>query len=774
MPWYLAAREGVDPALDRVRAVRDVKRFAAEGWTVDFPRPAMASVVTTAADALRVDAAFTSPDELVGLIWESVDRWDHPLTARATSRNYRGCVLSFRWRSSGVTPLDERNGPVLTIEGRDAAGAARTWYVRLWNYASGAPEDARVTLDFDALAGGFLHPDEAEPLLAGDIDRMFVSLTPPRHADFATRPHEGWVELSGLACDGAGSVLKRGDALVPASARGIATGYDDLYHLTPARVWGMIEALGYDGPTVHYVGMSHFPALARAGAAWLGGGEGEVLSGPARAWHVAFAQEAAARGREVIFSLSFELFAAMCPAEWMQRAADGAPALTVWEPPSALLSPANPDTVAWLGRVMASLARIARDAGLSVKLQVGEPWWWVQPQTGALCAYDAATRAVLAEALVPIEDLSAPMSAAQIAMLDQLGVLLSEATRAVLDAAKAAVAPAAVETHLLAYLPSVVDARRPELVRANLPVGWASPAFDVLQLEDYDDAALGRFGASAANIAAAEARLGYPPARQHYFAGFVLRGEDADQWAAIEEAAARAEARGVAATIVWALPQVARDGFTAWAPPDPDPTLEDDVLPFADVDFPLALGREASVTTRFSTAIVTGRSGAEQRGVEWDAPRLSFDVGAGVRDEADVAALVAFYRARRGPAQAFRFRDPLDAESAAAGEVLGAGDGVRTDFALVKHYPGDVARRITRPVGSSVRVWLEEVEQTSGWVLEERGTVAFAVAPSAGVEVRAAFAFDVPVRFAEDRLEVSRATFLAGAIPAVRLVEVRE
>ena len=774
MPWYLAPRAGADVALDRARASRSVKRFGVRDWTVDFPRPATASVVGTAADALRVDAAFTSPEQLVGLIWESVDRWDHPLTARATSRDYRGCVLRFRWRSGGLTPLDAVNGPVLTIEGRDASGAARTWYVRLWNYASGTPEDAAVTLDFDTLAGGFAHPAEADPLFAGDIDRMFISLTPPPGAEFTAHPHLGWAELMGLACDGPGSVIAAGDALVPESARGLATGYDDLYQLTPGRVWDMIEALGYAGPTVHYVGMSHFPALTRVGDAWLGGGAGEVLTPPARAWHDAFAREAAARGREVIFSLSFELFAAMCPPAWMQRAADGAPALTGWEPPSALLSPANAEAVAWLGRVMAAFAQIARDAGLAVKLQVGEPWWWVQPQTGALCAYDAATRAALGEALVPIPDLAASLSTAQTAMLDRLGELLSDATATVLAAAKAAVAPAPVETHLLAYLPSIVDARRPELIRANLPTGWASPAFDVLQLEDYDDAALGRFGASAANLAAAEARLGYPRTRQHYFAGFVLRPKDTEQWAAIEEAAARAEARGVAATIVWALPQVARDGFTAWPAPTPDPMLEDDVLPFADVDFPLALGREASVTTEFSTAIVSGRSGAEQRGVEWDSPRLSFDVGAGVRDEADVAALVAFYRARRGPAQAFRFRDPLDWESAAAGEVLGIGDGSRTDFALVKHYPGDATRRITRPVAASLRVWLGGTERRNGWTLAPGGVVAFAVAPAAGMEVRATFAFDVPVRFAEDRLEVSRATFLAGAIPAVPLIEVRE
>src|SRR3546814_5941538 len=55
--------------------------------------------------------------------------------------------LRFRWRSSGVKALDAVHGPTLTIEGRDESGAARSWYVRLWNYAQGSGEDAVISLD---------------------------------------------------------------------------------------------------------------------------------------------------------------------------------------------------------------------------------------------------------------------------------------------------------------------------------------------------------------------------------------------------------------------------------------------------------------------------------------------------------------------------------------------------------------------------------------------------------------------------------------------------
>jgi hypothetical protein len=86
-------------------------------WTVNFSRPAMAfGRYHTAPDALRVDAVFQKADDLIGLIWESQDKWDHPLLAYETKTDYSRLTLSFRWRSAGVLPLDAVNGPTLTIE----------------------------------------------------------------------------------------------------------------------------------------------------------------------------------------------------------------------------------------------------------------------------------------------------------------------------------------------------------------------------------------------------------------------------------------------------------------------------------------------------------------------------------------------------------------------------------------------------------------------------------------------------------------------------------
>ncbi len=784
MGWCFA--DPLQPEHAEHRTTAWIKRFDPRFWTVNFPRPMMASVVSSAADALRIDLAFTNKDNLCGLIWEAEDRWDHPLLAYETARDFRGVTLSFRWQSSGVKPLDAVWGPVLTIEGRDASGAARSWYVRLWNYAAGTPSDAVVTLDFAALEGGFLLPAEADPLWAGDIDRMFISLVPPDYdggsGEYAAMA-AGWAELSAIRCDGPGSVLRIGDAMLPDHGWSMATAYDDGYNQTPARLLRQVEALGYGGgngaPVLHYVGMSHYPALVRSGSDWLAKADGS-LAGPAAAWHAGYAAEAKLRGLTLIWSLSYELFAAYCPATWMQRASDGSPALTGWVPPSTLLSPAKAAAMTWLQAVAVNFVAIAQAAALPVHFQVGEPWWWVTAD-GRIHAYDAAATAALGAASVAIPDLRAALNPAQMAMLDALGVMLASSTAALMAAVKAA-APTAT-SYLLAFLPTVLDAAMPEARRANMPLGWARPAFDMLQLEDYDWAALGQAGASAAGAAAATARLGYPAAEQQYLAGFVLDVGDRDQWANIDRAGEAAAARGVARIFIWALPQVARDGFLRFAPAHLTTNQQEDgVDAFADVEFPIAIGRAASVTAEYATAIITGQSGSEQRSADWAEARLSYDVGPGLRSEADVRTLIGFFRARRGPAQAFRFRDPMDASSAAddgapggGDQLLGTGDGVRTDFALLKNYgdSGDaVARRITQPVAGSVLVTVNGVA-ASGWTLAPGGVVSFAVPPIAGAAVRAGFRFDVRVRFADDRLEVARGTFLAGELVSVPLVEVR-
>lgn len=747
-----------------------IKRFEPSHWTVDFPRGSMACVVSHPGESrLTATATFGRKGDLVGLIFTTADPSAHVAHRRHDVGDYSRCTLRFRWRSTGLVPLEAVNGPTLTIEGKDGSGADRTWYVRLWNYAVGSGTDAFIELPFDELKAGFAIDENSELVDVRNIRRMFISLVPPGFVDgssdrFSART-EAEVEISEIDCLGSGSIIPINDGFVPEHRYRICTAYDDSYHMTPERVIDSIERLGYRAVIDHYVGMSHYPALGADGMV----DPSAILSLPARRWHESYAALAKERGYDIIWSLSFELLEELCPAAWKQRAWDGTPARTGWVPPSTLLSPAVDTAVSYLRSVATTFIGIAVEAGLPAKLQMGEPWWWVKADN-AICLYDEASSTHWPAGHVAIKDVRF-VTAEQSAVLDAAGALLSQATASIVAAAR--IGAPDLETHLLAYLPSILRPDAPALARANLPTGWQSPAFDILQLEDYEWVTQGLTESRYRALTTARQNLGYDLAKCHYLAGFVSAPELAGDWNRIMAAANKADEEGFSEIFIWALPQVLRDGLTIFEG-------EAAKRHFEDVTFPLQMGAHAVVEPCFSTTIATSPGGSEHRNVNWQQSRLRFDVGPGLRSLKDLQELLIFFRSMRGNAIAFRFRDTLDCSSSgmtgtpsATDVVLGLGDGERRIFELVKPYGRGEVRRITRPVRDSVIVSVAG-QVSSGWALAEGGIIEFMQPPDAGLEVRAGFLFDVPVRFEEASLRVSRKAYLAGELASVPLLEVRE
>lgn len=770
--WLAAKRNGQDSDW--------IQRFDPRFWTVNFPRPMMAGVVATSATSLRVDCEFHHKDELAGLIWESADHYDHPLLGYTTDRDYSRTTLRFHWKSSGLIPLDQVNGPALTIEGRDASGAPVSWFVRLWNYATGSATDADIVLPFSAITSGWSATDPgAIEVYPGDIDRIFISLAPPGYAagDPALLPARvnGWAELTNIACEGYRPMLEIGDVLLPPHGIQTATAYDDCYNQTPQRVLRNVRGLGYRGRIIHYVGMSHYFRLDSSSGTMKVSSTGSLCT-PAESWQKSYFATAAQQGFAIIASLSYEVLADHCYSSWQQRAWDGSPALTGWDPPSTLLSPAHVGAMTWLRTVATKFVALLEEAGLPVLFQIGEPWWWVD--AGKICIYDSTAKAALGGSPVNIPDLRAPLSQAQKNLLDAAGTLLAQSTADLASAVRAA-ATGPCEILLLVFTPTTLDPTMPELRRANMPTAWASPAFDRLQVEDYDWVTTGAEANRRSAYQVVQQRLAYPASKQDYMAGFVLSAAQAEAaWPFIDDAVDEAADRSITQRFVWALPQITRDGYTRLAPPE-----NDTMQAFDDVLYPLALGRDASCSPEFSTSIAVTASGHERRGSLWSDARLRFDAGPGVRSEEEMTTLIAFFRARRGAARGFRFSDPFDFSSNAmtgtptmTDQLLGSGDALSATFQLVKRYgDGEEAqiRPITRPRVGTVLVSING-SAASGWTIVAGGKVQFSTAPAAGAVIRAGFLFDVPVRFAEDRLEISGAAFLAGEAPSVPLIEIRE
>lgn len=207
-------------------------------------------------------------------------------------------------------------------------------------------------------------------------------------------------------------------------------------------------------------------------------------------------------------------------------------------------------------------------------------------------------------------------------------------------------------------------------------------------------------------------------------------------------------------------------------------------MSFDEVQLPLRVSYGASGGPQFLTEIVTIQGGYERRNQRWSAARRKYDARTGVVSAGDAAVLLGFFQARAGRARGFRLKDWADFTSAKDGrsapswddQIIGTGDGVKTQFQLVKHYGSagvSVARAISKPVSGSVRVGVGDVEYQTGWSVDTTsGVVTFTQAPANGAVIKAGFAFDVPVRFDTDRLMV-QADDEALAKAEIPLIEVR-
>jgi uncharacterized protein (TIGR02217 family) len=182
--------------------------------------------------------------------------------------------------------------------------------------------------------------------------------------------------------------------------------------------------------------------------------------------------------------------------------------------------------------------------------------------------------------------------------------------------------------------------------------------------------------------------------------------------------------------------------------------------------------------------VVELASGDEERNASWANSRRRYDVAYGIRRADDLAAVVAFFEARGGRLHGFRYKDWADYKSSLPSQpvvptdqLIGTGNGAVTSFTLLKHYASGAqswTRAIAKPVAGSVRIALNGVEQMSGWSVGlTTGNVTFTTAPGAGVAITAGFAFDVPVRFDTDTLDVTLDVERLGSITSIPLIEIR-
>ena len=127
-------------------------------------------------------------------------------------------------------------------------------------------------------------------------------------------------------------------------------------------------------------------------------------------------------------------------------------------------------------------------------------------------------------------------------------------------------------------------------------------------------------------------------------------------------------------------------------------------MSFVEVQFPTDISYGASGGPIFMTDVVATVSGHEQRNSKWSQSRAKYNVASGIKTEAQWQALIAFFRARRGMAIGFRFKDWSDYK--AENQPLKSLGG--NEYQLVKQYVSGAAvyeREISKPVTGTVKLY---------------------------------------------------------------------
>lgn len=189
------------------------------------------------------------------------------------------------------------------------------------------------------------------------------------------------------------------------------------------------------------------------------------------------------------------------------------------------------------------------------------------------------------------------------------------------------------------------------------------------------------------------------------------------------------------------------------------------------------IGAGAIMRPKFNTEIVKTDGGFEVRNSRWAYPLhvMEFDLSPAVAGEdEDLEQFRELFYAAGGADESFKFKDRYD--YSATRTFIGTGNGATIIWQLQKLYQrGSVTRtrKITRPVVGTVAIYVNDVARAHS-VDYSTGQITISPAVAAGQVITADFEFDIPVRFADDEIDL---VGLAGDIQQpvqISLEEIRE
>lgn len=218
------------------------------------------------------------------------------------------------------------------------------------------------------------------------------------------------------------------------------------------------------------------------------------------------------------------------------------------------------------------------------------------------------------------------------------------------------------------------------------------------------------------------------------------------------------------------------------------------MVSFHEVRFPYDISYGSTGGAEYSTDILELVSGYEKRNSNWSQSRGRWNAAHGVRTSTQLSALIHFFRARKGRAYGFRFRDWTDYKLQS--ENIGTGDGVETEFQITKTYTSggytDVrnitkivndsdASAIATAINGSYTAWsvlVNGVLQTEGamddyTVDRDTGVITFNSAVTDTHVITVNGEFDIPARFDTDSMSVNIEHYENYSWNSIPIIEIR-
>lgn len=161
----------------------------------------------------------------------------------------------------------------------------------------------------------------------------------------------------------------------------------------------------------------------------------------------------------------------------------------------------------------------------------------------------------------------------------------------------------------------------------------------------------------------------------------------------------------------------------------------------------------------FDTIIHTSASGREVRVTKRTNPIWEFEFTYSILDDtftdgsgySELRDLMGFFLQRQGAFDSFLYSDPTD--NAVTNQSLGTGDGVTTQFQMVRNLGGFIETIQNVNVITNVKVNGAVQTNPTNYSISSTGLITFVTAPAAAATITATFSYYFRVRFKEDMRE---------------------